>query len=211
MALVVNLPTGYYQATFRFSGAAVPNGAAIVFGGAIPPTGTPTPTSVGALLKTAWFTSGSIYGTGSSFVNSVQCSDILVKFGPLVDGASGLTTVAQTLGSGTPPGANPNSAMLVSKITALGGHVGRGRIYLPGLVATTIGQDGNLTTAIVNAVQAAANTTLTAMSTAQIPMYLLHVYSTGPVPAATTPRAPTLVTSLVVSPKAATQRDRLRR
>lgn len=208
MAKQLNLPTGYYQATLKYSGTAVPLGAAVVFGGKIPSTGTPTPFTVGGALKIVLTQAGSIYENGGSWSNSLTLSTIDIKFGPLVDGPAATTSVATVAGTGTPPAVSANTAFLVTKQTSLGGHVGRGRMFLPGLARSNVNEDGTVLGSIVTSLQTKLSTTLAAMVTADISMYLLHSYD--PV-RGESPRAPTLVTSLVASGKAATQRDRMRK
>lgn len=95
----------------------------------------------------------------------------------------------------------PNNAILVRKVTAQGGREHTGRMYMPGVDETGADNTGLLTTAYVAALQASVNGMLGDMSTNDIPMYVLHQNPLTP---------PTLVTSLVVQSRTATQRRRLR-
>lgn len=96
----------------------------------------------------------------------------------------------------------PNVAILVQKRTPLGGRRNRGRFYLPFMLSQDdLEENGIIGTVALTATQTECNDFLTALQTADIPMFLLH--SDG--------GSPTVVTSLVVQQLAATQRRRLRR
>lgn len=107
--------------------------------------------------------------------------------------------------SGTLPLPN-NTAILVQKRTVLGGRRGRGRAYFPPLFPTegAVGPTGNIDSVALASWQSSMDAFLEAMSTATVPLYLLH----DNVPS---PLLPTLITALTVQPKVATQRGRLRR
>jgi hypothetical protein len=210
MAPVVNLPSGFYQATIRMVGAAVPRGAAVVFGGLVPTTGTPTPTTVGNSVKTAFTTGTGIYSPGGAFTTQMTIVDVLVKFGPLDIGPSAVTSIGAQAGLAGGDPVAPNTSVLVSKFTALGGHVGRGRMFLPGFVESGVGAGGLISGAQVSALQSAVDFTYNTLISQGCPMYLLHRYDPAGTPP-TSPRAPSAVTSMSVSGLVATQRNRLRR
>lgn len=101
-----------------------------------------------------------------------------------------------------------NTCVLVQKRTALGGRRNRGRMYVPNLLADADVSDlGDLTGAWQAALQTSFDNLLTALDTGlggspiPTPMVILHG----------TVGIPTPVTSLIVSGKAATQRQRMRR
>lgn len=93
-----------------------------------------------------------------------------------------------------------NSAFLLQKRTGVGGRRGRGRMYLPGVSEGSVANDGTLETGI-----AAGLATNIAAWIAAMPgdweHFLLHQ---------SVPYAPSLITTINVSPKVATQRTRLR-
>lgn len=103
-----------------------------------------------------------------------------------------------------------NCAMLVQKQTLRPGRAGKGRCFLPGVVAEGSVDDVGVqnSTALTNA-QTAANLWLTALANpsgiAVTPMVLLHNQG---IPGGSTPSP---VTALRVDPRIATQRRRLRR
>jgi len=107
---------------------------------------------------------------------------------------------AGTSSAGRPP---CNGAVLVRKVTGLGGRTRRGRLFHPVtfLDEAAIDEAGNIAGASVTTVQGWFDSLRTAMETAGFPIYLLHEN-----PAAT----PTLVSNLLVQGQLATQRRRMR-
>lgn len=98
-----------------------------------------------------------------------------------------------------------NCAFLVRKVTGLGGRRNRGRMYLPGCNDNLVDTLGTLTSGGVTSLQAACDAFRTALlATAEIDdLVVLH---TATIPAVT----PTVITSLAIDPRIATQRRRLR-
>jgi len=96
-----------------------------------------------------------------------------------------------------------NGALLVRKLTALGGRRHRGRMFVPGIASGVVSGNGNVATATVNVAQAAMNTMLTGLTglASLTGAALLHNSA---------PFNPTEISSFVVVPKIATQRRRLR-
>ena len=113
----------------------------------------------------------------------------VLKVGPSSTGPTfeNTDTIPGTDGGALLP---PNSAVLVRKLTSLGGRGGRGRAYLPGIssISGSLDSSGAFSGAAASAVSAGA------------PLVLLHSDST----------APTLISSFDCEPKIATQRRRLR-
>lgn len=191
---MVIIPVGYGHVVHEFTGDGVPTGAAVTYGidlGAVL-----DPSAVAADLATLY--ANSLMGISTVDVSLVRT---IVKFGPDATGPSGESNIVDV---GSQPGtaAPPNTAMLISKKTSLGGREGRGRFYLPGIAEGGIDEGGRITGTYVTAAQAEADSFLSGMSAqAGVTMVLLHNSVTSP----------TAVDSLEVSNIAATQRRRLRR
>lgn len=98
-----------------------------------------------------------------------------------------------------------NCAFLVRKRTASGGRRNRGRMFLPGCNDNLVDELGNVTSAGQTSLQTACTAFLTAVqAVASVEeMVILHT------PTVETP-LPTVVTSLAIDPRIATQRRRLR-
>jgi len=148
--------------------------------------------------------SGTIFASGS-FSDQYD-------IGPFV--ASIMTSTGPQIGTGTTfeSGSNPgvlpvpsNCAILVQKRTARGGRKGRGRAYFPPIYPTenSVNPNGDLFSTTLTAWQDAMNEFHTTLAASGRPMVLLHSEEAGAI-------APDPVTSLVVAPKIATQRTRLR-
>lgn len=135
----------------------------------------------------------STYNIGPGFVISGQDGGDL-----RVDG----TTAAS---AGTHAGAPlPNNcAILFKKVTASGGRRFRGRMFIPGVAETSVGETGILAPALVTIANTAAlalRTNLVALSTVDS-LQLLHADAAVP---------PTLITTLTAQTRIATQRRRMR-
>lgn len=103
--------------------------------------------------------------------------------------------------------APPQVATVVSKQTGISGRSKRGRLYLPGVPAGYVGEDGNLNPAHVTAVQAAIDATFIAVigDAAINTMALFHDESSP------NPEAWDIIQSFRVRTVAGTMRPRLRR
>lgn len=189
------IPVGYAQVNIKYTGAAVPLGAQITFG--VQNTGSLTADQVADLVGDTYVGAN----MDQNHVGACAVSSILVKLGPNDTGAS--SELAYAI-AGTLSGAaySPNVGLLVQKITGLGGRKGRGRFFVPGQSESYISDGGLIDPAIVAADQANCTNFLADLSTAGVPMVLLH---------STASPVPTPVTTLNVSPTVATQRRRLRR
>lgn len=193
----MTIPEGYAQATWRFDGYGLPNGAVITagldVGGA---SGTPIELAEG--LFDAF---------GDTVMNqltpSVVLSSVRVKFGPDATGPAAEY-------SGTVPGKNsgtgltPNSCFLVRKLTAQGGRSGRGRWYIPGVRETSADDAGILQQGSVDFMQGELDDFLIAVGALNTNLVVLH----QPGAPLTTP---TPLTALQCDSRVATQRRRLRR
>lgn len=170
--------------------------------------GSATPTAIATSLI-------SLYGTHiDPVMNSlVTLSACRVKKGPMEDGPFAEVSTSNSGASVSPP-CPPNVAYLIRKITPLGGKMGQGRMYQPGVPEAGVGEDGTIVSGTRSSTEAGWSAFLAAMDGAGFPMALGHMFGdyvnrkgvTIIVPA----RAPTDVTALTVDAKAATQRRRLR-
>jgi len=124
------------------------------------------------------------------------------------DGSGDLVGVNTTTSVGTASGAMvpPNVAVLIHKVTARGGRRGRGRMYIPWCTtAASVDETGVITPAVVSTITAAMLAWRLALSSAAVPLVLLHA------PGQTALPPPDPVTGLTVDRIVATQRRRLGR
>lgn len=112
------------------------------------------------------------------------------------------TVVQNSVGTGTNASLPQNCALLIKKGTALGGRQGRGRMYLPAgyLQEGLVDDNGTIDSSFRGDLQTAATAFRSDVAGAAGNMDLLHSGSL----------APTVVTSLTVDTRIATQRRRLR-
>ena len=94
-----------------------------------------------------------------------------------------------------------NNAILIKKSTGQGGRTNQGRIYVPGIDEDAVNNDGTITLAGINQINAAADAWLLELDAQGVQMMILHSDPLEP---------PDLVTQLICQPKMATQRTRLR-
>jgi hypothetical protein len=202
------LPEGFAQCSLSFTGAALPTGAAITFGVALPGA-TLTPQQVGASISAAWTTN-----IKSTITPDVTLASVHVKFGPMEDGPFA-DVAAGVVGTGTGANDAPPVALLVRKNTNIGGKRGHGRMYVPGLASTVASINGSVTGTDLTNRQTAWSAFRTDLENGDTPMVVCHNFGTYinakgeevTVP----PREPSLVTSLSVQNVVATQRRRQRR
>ncbi len=135
----------------------------------------------------------------------VDLTRVTLKVGP---SSTGATYQDVTAASGNDGGSllPPNSAVLVQKLTNLGGRKGRGRVYLPGIseISGTLDSSGTFSSGEAGVITAAMNALLLDIGTGSAsegaPLVLLHSDST----------TPTLIVQFFCENKIATQRRRLR-
>jgi hypothetical protein len=108
--------------------------------------------------------------------------------------------------TGAPAPLPQNCATLIRKKTGLAGRRRQGRMYLPAPYEGGVGPTGLLVTGDFNLLQTAANTFLAAVNNSANLVGMVILHSTG----ISAPPVPTPVTQLVVDPRIATQRRRLR-
>lgn len=200
MALII--PPGFAQITQPFKHQLLAREAVITYGIDVASGSVITPTilnAIQAVFNTAW----------TSFIDSE------VTIGPLrasvgQDGGENLAVEGNVtlVGTATAERATASVALLLRKLTTRGGRRGRGRVYLPWMLAeANVTEIGVIPSGGVTAAQTAADAWLTAL--VGLPdvdaMVLLH--STGNTPTG----LPDVVTSLTVDPVLGTQRRRLGR
>jgi hypothetical protein len=203
-----HLPEGYSHVLLGFTGVSQPLGAACTFG-VDNQALDKTPTQVAQAVDTAWRAS-----IQAVTISKLTLATVHVKNGPNLDGPFA------DFASGAPgsDALDPTSSAvcyLVKKNTALGGKLGHGRMFHPGLPEAQTGDGGSILAGFVTDLQTAWNTFFTNLSTASIPMVLIHnagsyVNAEGAT-VTVAPRVPTPVLSLAIDPKVATQRRRQRR
>lgn len=208
------IPAGFGQFNLRFSGTAVPLGAEITFGfeNVNDLSADVIADTVGdRIAATDW---------DGYWPNTMQLASILVKLGPNDTGAS--AELAYVIaGTSFANAEAPNVAALVTKVTATGGRRGKGRFFQPVPAEAIVATGGLLDSAWQAGLQSELTSWRTGMSTAGLPLVVLHSYPytwtlVGGVPkrdydtGASLP-APTPITSLNVAQRVASQRRRNRR
>jgi hypothetical protein len=187
------IPVGFGQANLFFTGDDCPRGAQVTFG-----FSNDTPLS-------ALDAAGVIAGIAASdlmpqFSSAVTLEQVKVKLGPNDTGDEALVA-AGVAGSVSGDGYSPQVAALVVKQTALGGREGRGHMFLPGLYEGASTGAGRFAATPLSNWQDTVDSFLDDLSSAAVPMYLLHNSAT----------APTAVQALQVAPLFASQRRRIRK
>jgi len=188
----ITIPAGFAHVLLGFTGSGTAFPMATTFG-------IVTEDSVADILTDV----GDSIGTSNLpdlWHTTIVLDTIKVKKGPNTTGPSGETSVSIDGTSGT-PGASPNVAMLVRKVTNLGGRQGRGRMYFPPAHEGAIGPDGGLDSGYLGGAQSILADWLDILEAGGNQMVLLH----------SDDDAPTIVTSLSMQSPVATQRRRQRR
>lgn len=190
------IPVDYSQVNLKWTGNGLPLGAQTTWG--IANDDDLPPSDIAQKALTAWDDCG-VMDNMSVQVSVTSC---LVKNGPNQIGpaAEVAATVAGTSGSEPLP---PNVSLLVSKNTAAGGRMGKGRLFLPGLPEGSTPGGGVVAPTPLAEVQGKMNALLGHLRDSNIPMVLLHS-KVGII------ELPLEVTSLTVQSRMATQRRRLR-
>jgi hypothetical protein len=164
----------------------------------------PNPAQVANLVSTAWLNSFPAAGLSSlyTFIGTA------VTFGPQPgDGPSAEdpTVSAGTASTSTNPPPTSNVALLVKKLTALGGRRNRGRMYLPaGYVSeTNIDQNGFMSEATRVGYQTKIDAFLSALVTPAPSLVPVVLHSDVAL-------EPTVISSFAFQRQVATQRRRMR-
>lgn len=131
--------------------------------------------------------------------SSLSFTQAVLKVGPDISGPTYVTPGSGGLyaSSSSVP---PNVAVLVRKVTALGGRRGRGRMYVPGIPEGSVSAGGLIGSSVIGDWQSALDSFLSALVADNTPPVLLHSDAT----------APTEITDFAVQAFVATQRRRLR-
>lgn len=193
----MEIPTGFGQINWVFTGTALPTGAEVTCG-VTTSDFVGTPTEAAQELYDLWATN--IIPVQISTVVLAECR---VKYGPNDTGPTGVATGNAAGGIGS-AGIQPATALLVSKTTSFGGRAGRGRLYMPGMSESDVQEDGGVDAAYLTAAQASFDALRTDMIAAGLEPRLLHSADS---PLST----PDLIDAFVVNATVATQRRRLRR
>lgn len=194
--MALNIPTGFAQVSWLFTGSAVPEGAAVTCG--VDSGSLTTPEAIANVAKDAW-----VAGLAKIQHETCTLSAVRVKMGPVDTGPSAEVSV-NLAGTATGSPVPPNVAVLVRKVTILGGRQGRGRMYIPGFTEADVDGSGNMTGPYLAVVQGHAQATFDEFVTQGLFPVLFHD-GAGPVV------APTTITAFQVDGKVATQRRRLRK
>jgi hypothetical protein len=192
----MEIPSGFAQANFVFTGAAVPTGAECTIGLGLG-SFSGTATDAADALFPAW-------GDNISDIQGTTCvlTEVRVKFGPTDTGPTGIHAGSQA--GGISLSTSPAVALLVAKTTSFGGKAGRGRMFVPGMSEVDVSVSGVVDSAFLAAAQGKVDDFVTAVLAADLDLRLLH--------SATSPLStPTLIDALVVQGTVATQRRRQRR
>lgn len=192
------IPDGFAQVNFRFIGDAAPTGAEVTFGADISATGG-DPTSIAAAVSVAYQDAG----LDGISVGACTLATILVKFGPNDTGPFVQFPVG-LVGTAANPSTLVNGALLIHKVTPLGGRSGRGRMFWPGIPDNQVDADGNVHSGYLTSVGEWLEDFRGKLIADDIVPTLLH---------ADTDVAPidTPITGLLPQAQMATQRRRLRR
>lgn len=194
----MEIPVGFGQVNFHFTGSAVPSGAQMTLGIDIAAIAV-APSALATMVAANWATAD-IPGLQS---NTISCTEVSVKYGPTETGPSG-TTATVMPGESAQPAVPPNTSLLVQKVTAFGGRAGKGRWYLPGIPEVHVDQSGVLSSGYLTTVNTAFDAFLTAMEADDIGCVVLH--------GAGSPLSlPSPILSFEPQTVVATQRRRLRR
>lgn len=194
----MEIPLGYAQVNFVFSGLSCPTGAECTLG--VDVTGfAGSATDAADAVNAAWDTSN----INTLQVVTCELAETRVKFGPTATGPTGINTDAISGADGS-PGVSPNTAFLIHKVTAFGGRAGRGRLYLPGMDETQVNDSGDIDGTLTDAMTGAWEVLRDELESADLRAVLLH----GP----DSPLSGgTVITGFVCDGFAASQRRRMRR
>jgi hypothetical protein len=156
--------------------------------------------AIATVAQGAWV--DNLQGITSSVVDLVR---VVAKFGPNETGRTieNTTSASGSNGGSLPP---PNCAVLVRKLTTLGGRKGRGRAFLPGIssISGSLDSGGNFSQANADTISGHMQDLVDDMAAHANGPYVAVVLH------AETPPVPSPITSVACQPKLATQRRRMR-
>lgn len=203
MASQLVVPPGFAHFSFIVTNATVGHRCIWTIGGKLagsglsPTQGAALMTSVGTALKPLW----------DSNVVQLGFHALIGNDGPPM--ALDVTdSIAGTSSTGTM--LPPNVCMLFKKSTAFAGRAYRGRIYLPFVEGTYVGENGVIASTLLTKMATASQQLFlapgTGSTTGVTAWYLLHRAEPG-----TTPPLPTQLNNIAATSLVATQRRRLDR
>src|SRR5215831_6153930 len=164
------IPHLYAQATLKFTGAAVPLGAAVVFG--ISNQGDADPSALANDVEDAWQSGG----MKDLYTPDTVLSSILIKKGPNDTGPFVERTMNHPGTASGEPG-YAGASLLIRKNTGLGGRKNTGRMFVPGIAEDNIELGGGIESTYLDGAQDAADAFLLRLVESeenQIPMVILH-------------------------------------
>jgi len=112
-------------------------------------------------------------------------------------------SLANLTGTGTGSASSQNTALLVRKLTALGGRRNRGRLFMPGINEANVDPNGQITAGTFGGYVTGWNNVRTAIIALAQADDVVVFHDTAPF-------TPTVVTALTAQQTVATQRRRLR-
>ena len=208
MSYLLDLPEGFGQSVWTFTGAALRYPANVILGHTIIEADD-NPATNAALLVTAFNTH-----LKAQCPNNIILNRVLLKHGPLEDGPAAEAN-ANSAGTGIYTVGASAVAVVVRKNTPIGGKRSHGRSYWPFAGESAVDPGGLLVTSYTTALQTAMNAFYAQLANDHLGLYLLHrTREPGTLrpddPGAPAP-APHLVTNLNVQGVVGTQRRRQRR
>lgn len=203
MTAQYNVPLGYAQARFVFTCAGLvdPMGCTL---GVVQVNANPA--NAAGDINQAFVENILMFSTLMAEGWTYLGTDLTTQLqgGPSMDHVG--VPLSGTIPSATPP---PNCALLIRKVTALGGRKNRGRMFMPPATTyeTQVDNAGFFAGATVTALQERWTNFFDALVAAGHTPYLFHQYDPD---LGELPEIPTEITSLSVQSQLATQRLRMR-
>ncbi len=208
------IPDGYAVASLKWLAAGDQQPMICTLGLDVVSASSPTPSEVANLVSTAWLSAWAIT-TLSSLYTFIGTE---VTFGPQPGEGPSAEDVRASVGTLAASPLTSNTALLVKKLTALGGRRNRGRMYLPGgyVGEVDVDQNGFITVANTAILQARmanfySNLVVPAPTLQPVILHQGERLNPGVRPAAFGPAPPpTPMTSFSVQRQVGTQRRRMR-
>lgn len=165
--------------------------------------GTTSPTAVATAVGLAWSTAW----PAASLSNLYTFVGVSLTIGPQPGTGPSADVFTNTAGTSASAMLPSNCAILVRKITALGGRENRGRMFLPAgyLAEGSVDHNGVISGAVLTSMQSQMNSFQSGLVASPL------IDNTSVLHAVGSPSAPTTITALTVQTKIATQRRRLRK
>ena len=194
----MNIPTGFAQINYVFTGVGLPNGAQCTLGVDLDEFAG-TASTLASTMRINLEESQDLWDSTGTMV---QLSECRVKLGPNATGAMA-SSPSTKAGSYSATDSLPSAAYLIRKNTSMGGRQGRGRLYWPGAVLQDCQDDGDLLTNLITEQDAGWSTFIgKVLADGLIPVLLRAEES--PL------QTPVTIESMTCQGRLATQRRRLR-